>query len=209
MSTVTDLDFDAWRKSYGKATFEEQQAFYSDVFLRYPVQRHFNLRAFQTALQEVGTDDLHVVELGGWDGALAGIMLIIYQDIGLWTNLEICREIVQHPACFDPRYEPVALRAHVWENPRQVPPADLAVATHTFEHLSLEHAMAAIEALDPSKGLYVEIPLNEEPVNWDGYFGSHILEVGWRGFEEALFERGYENWMRPAPTCRLYARKEH
>lgn len=199
------IDFDTWRSEYAESSFADQADFYGEVFRAYPSQRHWNLTSFLDALTYLGSSVTRVVELGGWDGALAHAALRAFPDIVSWTNLEVCREVVEaHPGDHD-AYHAVALTAHVWEDPSQVPEADLAVGTHVFEHLTLEHALLAIEALNPSRALYVEMPLSEGGQSWSGYSGSHILNVGWMRFERELAERGWTREPVPAiSSCRMY-----
>jgi hypothetical protein len=186
VTTDWALDWDAWRRDHAEMSFAEQQAFYERVAEEYPRQQSFDLEATQRAFNTIGELGLTVVELGGWDGALAEFMLA-RGGIVSWVNYDIVAvpQVCEHPA-----YRLEVLDGYLWERPVLV--ADVFVATHTIEHLTAEQLARLLDMLWVSY-LYLEAPLpSAGPVNWTGYSGSHILELNWEQVGEMLRGRGYE-----------------
>lgn len=184
------ISWDEWRACYDGWSFAEQQEFYDQVFSAARVQRQFSVPHLDDFLNYVLEPDKTVTvgELGGWDGEFAASLLPNRAEISRWTNYEISRAAVAESVCTDERYEPVALRRFYWETDHH---EDLFVASHVLEHLRFRHVCRVFDATD-ARWLYLQVPLGEGPRGWDGYHGSHILEVGWRDLMAELDLRGYE-----------------
>lgn len=195
------LDWDRWRTDYPHTTLAEQQDFYTQVFAAYRNQRHYNEQAVSRAIQDVKPKE--VVELGGWDGELASAMLDIYPSIGVWLIHEICREAAEvadtrHSRLFAPQ-----MRNWYWTEDWTT---DLLIASHVIEHMTAEELGKTIEATETS-AIYLDAPLVNDPTDWTGYVGTHIIEVGWDGVDAIL--AGYTSaWRMSHDTgeARLYRR---
>jgi hypothetical protein len=191
MSTITGLDWDAWRSAYPTLTYAEQQAFHSAIYAEHPIQRHYDPTYVARAIEQVLPED--VVELGGWDGELAHTMLAQYPAIQAWDNVEICKEAVRHgdhcAAVLDmqDRYHAPILDDYYWAYAWT---CDLFVASHVIEHLTLNHLNKAIEATE-ARALYMDAPLLDQPLNWQGFTGTHILEQGWTAVTRLCRNHGY------------------
>lgn len=184
---MTNDDWDAWRSRYDLMSFSDQQEFYDRVAREHPTQQHFSIDAFGDCLDQARPDV--VVELGGWKGELAAATLN-KSPITRWTNYEISRVAVQETVCKDPRYVAVALPHYLWEYPVAIE-ADLFVASHVLEHLKVSHVLLLMSKVKAAH-VYVEAPLPRSGVPaWKGYFGSHVLEVGWDGLGDLMGQCGY------------------
>ena len=187
-------EFDLWREHYDSLTFQDQQAFYRRLAVLYPCQQSFSL--YQAGLFFQRYRPRSVVELGGWDGALANHILAGDSRIEWWHNYDLV-EVPQ--ACVDDRY-----MLHVLSEPFQAATrsGDAFVATHTIEHLK-EHEIREVVARLKFRVCLIEAPLNDRPTDWTGYFGSHILDVGWARIDQVFSEHGYRvdhEW----PSGRFY-----
>lgn len=187
-------DCDNWRRTYDDMTVLDQKAFYGQIWREYREQAHFNADRLTTVIE--AQQPRTVVELGGWDGECAGIMLNRFPCLMRWWNVEICEE-----ACAEglkhPRYAPVCLEnSWYWEHKWQ---ADMFVASHTIEHLKAKDLEAAIAATT-AKTLYFDTPLEDEGKSWWGSTTTHILEIGWNGIDEICGRYGYRlEWRKRHP----------
>jgi hypothetical protein len=182
---LTGLDWNAWRAAYPTSTYEQQQRFYSDVYRQHPEQRHFNKRAVRRAIEQV--QPRTVVELGGWDGELAERMLERHPDIVEWINVEVCKEAAHISDTRHPRLSSPYLSDFYWTSHWH---ADLFVASHAIEHLTVQHLEKTIAATH-ARALYLDAPLEDAPESWEDYHGSHILDVGWDGVDVLCERYGY------------------
>jgi hypothetical protein len=187
MSTTAGLDWDAWRNAYHHLTYAEHQDFYSRIYEQHPEQRHYDPVYVARAIEQV--QPRTVVELGGWDGELAVSMLEQYPTtIKHWCNVELCREAAAKGQGRHPRYEAPILHDWYWNH--GVKHCDLFVASHVIEHLSLHHLNQTIKATD-ARALFMDAPLLDQPLNWAGFTGTHILEKGWTSVTRICNEHGY------------------
>lgn len=185
METAVGINWDGWRQQYSEMTFRDQQAFYRQVAQEHPDQQHFDVLEAEAAFSRIGIYGMTVVEMGGWDGALAET-LIGHFPIVRWQNYDIVAVYPQ--VCDDPRYKRIVLGDWFWNQPRS---ADVFVATHTIEHITGGELAKLFDCLD-CEYVYLESPLKADGQSWAGYVGSHILELGWRQVDGLLVERGYE-----------------
>ena len=166
--------WDAWRAGYDNMSFEDQCAFYDQVWGWWPFQAYFNPEPARRALAGV----VSVVELGGWQGHLAADVLGLRPDFVRWTNYDICKGALMNPATDDDRYLPQLLEGFPWDV--ELASADALVATHFAEHIKAAELEALAERhFRDYRLIYLEVPISEEPTNWSGQDCSHILEWGW------------------------------
>lgn len=178
------IDWDAWRAEHAEMSFHDQQLFYQRVAREHPEQQHFDLAEAAATFDLINTPGATVVELGGWNGALASRLLSKF-PISSWTNYDI---VGVPQVCDHPRYQLVVLDDYFWKLPAR--PADAFVATHTIEHLTGEELEMLLDALLVDF-IYLESPLGSEGQSWAGYPGSHILELGWREVRQLISDMGY------------------
>lgn len=180
------LNWDAWRAGYDTATVGFQREFYDAVFVAHPHQHRFDAKTLGGLLDYIGRD-VTVVELGGWTGDFAAAMLAARAEITWWENHEISPAALAASVCSDPRYVPVAAIDWYWTVTHT---ADVFVASHVLEHLTLRDVRQVLDASDVGFA-FVQAPLGDSGRSWRGYAGSHILEVGWAGLEDELSVRGF------------------
>lgn len=185
-TTTTHIDWNAWRSDYDTMSFAEQQAFYDLVYCLHPQQARAEVSALERFLDYIG-QPLTVVELGGWDGGFAAKILERRPEIVWWTNYEISRAAATESVCEDARFASVPLEDWYWMDKHV---ADLFVASHVLEHLSILDVIETFDATS-TRWMFLQAPLREEPTDWSDYHGSHILEVGWAVISEELSKRGY------------------
>lgn len=180
------VSWDEWRASYDTWSFRDQQEFYDQVFRVCRVQQQHSPIHLADFLAYIA-EPVDVVELGGWDGEFAATMLADH-PIRRWTNYEISQAAVAGSVCHDDRYVPIALDDWYWTDHHA---CDLFVASHVLEHLRFDDVKAVLDATD-CRYAYIQAPLPEGPRQWDGYHGSHILEVGWARLAEQFYLRGFK-----------------
>lgn len=178
------MTFDEWRARYDQLTFEQHQAVNAEWALLYPVQRSFNEQACLRFLQQ--RQPRTVVEVGGWDGYLAGLMLPAVPSIESWTNYDITPNVPQ--TCFDPAYRRVVLDDWPWN--RQVC-GDVLVASHVLEHMRAGEIERLLSAWTVDS-VYLDVPVGAGVPVWERYHGSHILEIGADGLVGLLANQGFE-----------------
>lgn len=185
MTVEAPIDWNAWRAQYDQMTYLEHQDLYAEVHARYPEQCHYSVEHVARAI--AATAPRTVIELGGWDGELAHTMLDQHPTIEQWTNIEICAAARDSRPDPDPRYEAPELGDWYWT--RQWA-CDLFVASHTIEHLTVDHLDLTIAATDAA-ALFLDAPLPAYPTDWRDCTGTHILPLNWDGVDELLAGHGY------------------
>lgn len=186
-------EFDAWREAYDGLSYEEQKAFYARVGLEHPRQAGFTLDAWKTFLTGC-PQPLKVLELGGWNGELAEALWDHF-DPTRWWNLEIRESAVETAICHRDGYVVYIPPDFAWE--AALPPVQVVVASHFVEHIRFAELLALMENMPVTvTHMGIEAPIQDdaEGVDWTGYHGSHILEVGWRQLEVAFEERGWRRY---------------
>ncbi len=182
--------WDLFRAKYDSLAPADHAAMMAEFYPLSPVQSHFTMAAIAEFFA------VHparcVIEVGGWDGAVASAILAAHPSIAHWTNYEICRL-----ATFqfdDPRYSAPALaESFVWDLPLATAAYDVLFASHRLEHMKAVNVRALLARLPTVTAVYVDVPLPDDAVDyrWPGYIGSHILELGWVQFEALFAEFGF------------------
>lgn len=183
------MDWDAYRSVYGTLDFDAKQRHYDEVFRNHPAQEHHAADQVAAFLGRVVSDDCRVVtEMGGWRGELARKMLDKFPTLD-WTNYDFCLPAIESPVFTDERYHPVGLRDYLWNRERIE--GDIFVAAHVIEHLTADELAALIGKLD-ARHVYLEAPLLLPGQVWAGYFGDHVLDIGWSEVDDLMTAAGYE-----------------
>ena len=177
------FDFDEWRANYDTMTHRDHVLVASRLWNLYPVQRHFDEVAVSVFLDDVGAH--HVVEIGGYDGELASLVLPHHPEIVEWANIELCIEARQHTVCHDERYWTDA----TWE--RGV--ADALIMSHSAEHMRWAEVQAFLTPPRAASAVYLvmPLPLDGSDPDWDHYDGTHVLEAGWSKIDAYLQGLGF------------------
>jgi hypothetical protein len=192
------IDWDGYRAAYDTMPFDAHQAFYADVARAHPVQRAFDPTRARNFFEYVH-DEMRapiVEEIGGWDGALAALILDFFPTFE-WVNWEIAPGVAD--ACQSSRYRRVTVDDWPWRL-WEFGHGDVLVLSHVIEHMSVEH-VRQLMAETSASFLYVDAPIDwERAPDWDGYVGSHVLPLSYRELVELLREF---NWaMRDADQSR-------
>jgi len=177
------VEFDDWRRLYRQLSFQDQQAFAVTWKWRFPEQKHFDSVAAARFLDRYRPEQ--VVEIGGYDGELARIMLQGFPCVLRWRNLELCPRLTPRPD--DPRYEHVELAAFPWQVRLD---GDALIMSHVAEHM-LHEEFATLVGMFNGRYVFVDAPIQDGPQDWTGYFGSHILDTGWEGINETMRTHGF------------------
>jgi hypothetical protein len=174
-------DWDAWRHAYPTMSFSEACEVNDVIASLYPEQQHFAgdlVAAFVERVQPVS-----VIELGGWDGALAAWAM--GPSVVRWENWDLS---AVPQVCEDPRYRLVRLTDWAWELPREY--ADLCVASHVLEHLTAGQISAFFMA-HRFANVVVDVPIGPLPVGWMGSTTTHILELSAGELADLIGSCGY------------------
>lgn len=189
-------DFDHWRERYAEMSYREQQDFYNQVEQDHPAQNSFRLnypawlRFFAYVTARLARP--RVLEIGGWHGEMAAEMFRLFPSLATWVNYEICPAAIEKSVCNDKRYAAVIPPDYAWNV--QLVDADVFVACHTIEHITVNQFELLLDNLPPMVAYAaIEMPLPDEgPTDWAGYHGSHIFEAGWQDTTAILAERGWQ-----------------
>ncbi|OGM08450.1 hypothetical protein A2Z67_06010 [Candidatus Woesebacteria bacterium RBG_13_36_22] len=185
-------DFNKWRENYDRFSYKEQQSEYNIIYEAGPVQRSFHLPSVKEFLLQCKPSV--VLEIGGWDGGLASEILFdnSFDFIHCWYNFEICEEAVKR-GLKNIRYFPLIPETWVWEI--ELPNADVLIASHFIEHIKVKQLKQVISKLPESiQFVFLQAPLEEngDDISWQNYYGSHILEVGWKQVELIMENKGFK-----------------
>jgi hypothetical protein len=131
------------------------------------------------------------VEIGGWKGNHAKILLARYRDISSWTNIEFCAEAAKQSVCADERYKIVIPDEFRWWTDAALE-GDVAILSHTIEHLNDDDAMGLLVALKSLPVVYIEAPLSlKGHNNWFEHTSTHILTWSWETLDQVMDGLGY------------------
>lgn len=176
------LDLDGYRHGYAEQPFAWHQEFYGQVAAAYPRQNYWDGEAVSGFLE--WARPLTVVEMGGWDGALAAAVLPAHPAVGRWDNYELADVPC---VCSHLAYRHHLLGDWLWTVPIT---GDAFVASHVLEHLSEDHLACLLGALN-SEFAYVDVPLGEQPMSWMGSPTAHVLGMSIGEFDGEWERRGW------------------
>ncbi len=172
-------ELDNFRSGYKQGNYDWHREFYARLALAFPEQNYYSATLVNDFLD--WCEPRTVIELGGWDGALAQEVL---REGMKWTNYEIA-DVPQ--VCDDSGYEYVLPDSWIWESPLE---GDAFIASHVLEHLSLEHLSALIAALR-CESAYVDVPLFPDGNTWQGSTTTHVLPISIGQFDEFWASAGW------------------
>jgi hypothetical protein len=187
-------DFDWYRANYEKLTFDDIKRLNVIWSHKYPVQKHCNLdfviKCFRRIISETGRDQLRVAELGGYNGELALDVFRVFPRLD-WLNIEI---IAHNPVndLKNYQYAEYVLSAQIWEEGLDLRDRDVFVSVNTLEHFPDNEMREIVEYLSKNRPRYLvlSVPTVFGGLNWNGYFGSHLLEMG-KDRVKALLSESY------------------
>lgn len=185
-------DFDAWRANYRSMTYEQAVEFANQVYREHPVQAGWVLNNGRTRWTEFLKRAIHdvslpyVLELGGHCGEMSEEMLRSFPSLVVWCNTDLASEALDNSVHGDCRY--VMYHPPTWVWHAELPPANILLAAHFVEHIRYCEFRQLLGNLpDTVKWIGLQSPLPQSGgTDWNGYHGSHILEVSWAALEDAL-----------------------
>jgi 2-polyprenyl-3-methyl-5-hydroxy-6-metoxy-1,4-benzoquinol methylase len=183
-------EFDTWRKNYDSMTIQQQIEYHNELEAKYPEQAHFNYENVKILL-DMSKKNPSVLEFGIWKADLCEIALKDYQ-IKSWTGIEICESAIQKTKCKSPKLKYIMPDKFDWFKHDERPKCDVVIATHFIEHLSDEHFVDLANYCKGVPLIYFEAPLSENGQNWNGYFGTHKLNLGWSQVIQIMANNGFE-----------------
>lgn len=136
------------------------------------------MNCFKHIVKTLKRSNLFVVELGGFEGALALEILKMYPTMQ-WLNVEIIKHRMKR-GLEKYRYKEYVLSEQLWREELDLGKYDVFVSSHTLEHLSNVQVKRLFECLilNNIKYLILDIPVRPNGQTWHGYSGTHILTVG-------------------------------
>ena len=186
-------EFNTWRVKYDDMTYQEQQIFYDNLFKYFPHQSQHTKELVKRFFNNIPIRNIHVLELGGWNGELAREMLRIFKDkISSWDNYEISQKAKEKNVCFDERYNIIIPNDFVW-NIILPEHYNIFLSAHTIEHIRAIHFQKLIENLPKTiEWIYFEAPLPlKHGRHWMNDYSTHILEWGWKDIEDFMLMKGF------------------
>jgi len=186
--------FDKWRELYYDLTHEENIQFGYDMEAKYPGQASFDAPGIQAILSTVENKPNKVLEIGGWKGELAQCTCAQSPgDFLSWTNIDMCKAAVEKSV----HVSSVPYRAHFpdrfdWFISPREEWFDVCISAHSIEHLTDKHLLQLMDWIKGIPVVIFEAPITNTGQTWDGYFGTHILEMGWTRLNQEMAARGYE-----------------
>lgn len=195
------LTFNEWRIGYDTMEYDEHVSFYRDICDMYPSQRYFDIDFALTYLPR--KSHTTVVEVGGWDGELASLVLKGRKGISSWENYEIAPQVVSNPVCTDKRYKAILPNDFVWNTANQ---ANVLFMSHSLEHMKIAEFRKLVERVRPDT-IILTAPLQESGVpNYNNYHGTHIFDGSWQDVTNLLVVLGYSSVYANGDN-RVFARK--
>jgi len=190
-------EFDTWREMYDELTYRDHQTFATRVVKEYPNQKYWDkywvMAFFKWVSGKISKEGFtRVLEIGGYDGGMAAKVLKHSQQILRWVNIEM---VTVPRICKDTRYEVVVPDRWIWEVVEEkVLRYETLVLSHVLEHLRFRDVAKLVEMVATKcNWIYVDapIPLGRDGADWNGYHGTHILEVGWGRVDNLMEIHGY------------------
>jgi len=173
--------FNDYRKVYSSLTFNELKKQHEQWYRKYPLQSRFEKRFFVNCFKHVVKTlkrNLFVVELGGFEGALALEILKMYPTMQ-WLNVEIIKHTMKR-GLEKYRYTEHVLSEQLWREKLDLRKYDVFVSSHTLEHLSNVQVKRLFEylILNNMQYLILDIPVRPNGQTWYKYSGTHVLMMG-------------------------------
>src|SRR3990167_4580069 len=187
-------EYDKWGADYPTQTVQGHAALYNKRFLENQGLGSWSGRAVRMVLNQCGSRPLVIAEIGGRGGDLAKVALASTPKIKKWINYEISDEPIKNPATTDVRYEGRLMADFKWweKTPME---GDILILSHVIEHLSEVDFRGLVMSIPKNiQGVHAQAPLPMRgPVDWKGYFGAHILPLGWVEVNEIFEAAGFRS----------------
>lgn len=186
-------EYDKWRANYDKMNHIDQ-IYYARTFIDngkdQSETRHQLMSEELIGFLTYNTNkSYNIVEMGGWQGYLAKEILQIHniEEIKSWINFDIAFNAIIRNKCNDPRYDCIITHKPIWLLDNNLTDlafnnANIFIASHCLEHIKYEELNHLYCRINNSNIEYcfLDIPIEDEPMDWNGYLGTHILEVGYK-----------------------------
>lgn len=181
-----------WRARYRSMPFHQHQSETDAIMVGHanPDVGGYSIdsRDLRTCLASIDCQGTHVIEFGGWRGAMAASVLGSFPELGWWSNYELCPSAALERDCLDHRYELISRNGFLWDT--RVPDSgDIFCSSHAIEHLTSDHLSLLFGWMPNSiQWMYLCAPIQDSTTNekWQDYGGTHILEIGWEQVLELL-----------------------
>lgn len=183
------IDFDEWRRNYSTMSEAEHLEFLNRCEALFPDQAHFNFQAIRKYIEFYPNS--RVLEIGGWKGELAK-MVMEEVPVASWRNIEPCSAAIDKTVPMGQLpYIPLRQSRFRWFNePRTLHP-DLLISSNTIEHLDNTDLLSLVRWFCGIPHVILEAPLKPHKESWDGYLGSHMLEMDWHDMHHLMYQYGY------------------
>ncbi len=177
--------WDTYRTYYERLSFQDRKHLARVWYPKLKDQKCFKpnpmLEAFAWLSQVSKPDKLSIVEMGCWRGQLAQLVLgtPVAQYIKFWLGFDISDPAVDNVHCKHTKFG--AYPMNDWFHKIEMPKFNTFVASHVFEHLTLDEIDKVIHKAQRqgAVNLILEIPMySENPdyvYDWDNYRGGHVL----------------------------------
>lgn len=195
----TGREFDIWRdmKRKGLLTFAMEKEFYTALLARYP-QKYLYYPAIEAMLKAIPLDTYHVLEIGCYSSASANWnrhQLRGIKSIPIWTGYDITR-VGFGTVPVEDGVILIEQSEYIYE--RKIPKGyDVCLSTEFHEHLTRDELTKTVKALS-------RIPYHINGVmfadSWDGYFGTHILDMTVKEYTMLYEGLGYKV-VKAEPDC--------
>lgn len=188
---LTDpLVFDKWRRQYSEMSSAQHLEFVEKCAAVYPDQMHFSHRVYEKFFEHY--PGLNILEIGGWKGELARYCLSNF-DIKSWTNIEICTTAIENTVKMpNDKYSTICPTDFFWFRGVRHLKADLLISSNTIEHFNNSDFIELVEAITDIRMVLFEAPLKKNEETWQGYLGTHILEMDWPDVIFLMDRYGYK-----------------
>lgn len=213
---------DNWRRDYNSLSPQDHIRLYDQLFDAYPSQEQHQEHYVSHFLRRfVPEKDLHVLELGGYNGELARKIIANHNCIKSWTNYDLTKHAIANQTCGDPRYKCIVMDdKFLWD----LPPTrfhNTFVSCHTIEHLNEEHCREFLSWIKDSTfeyvfmEIYVDLYIEDTPeakkYHFDHFYmgtvSTHILTLGWNKINSIMLNNGFTQMYHPHNTVFAYTRR--
>lgn len=191
---VKDPDvFNKWRAMYKELTDDEHREFMTACASAFPDQQHFQFPNYVELFRFYPTvEKPRVLEMGGWKGELAGKCLFNFKNIHAWHNIDFCSAIKDQQACKDERYTfECPDKFAWWQDMSRHVDFDIFLSSNAIEHLSDVHLLELLHRIRHIPLIMLEAPIGDEAQDFTGYWGTHILQIGWNKINDVMHNYGY------------------